>query len=91
MEIEEMKGKLQVMKHLGKDDAAAQEKIKEMKNTLEEKIDDLRDMESTNQVLITKERQSNDELQTARKHLLMYSQSSVGLGMNYICVDQELK
>lgn len=70
MEIEDLKGKLQVMKHLGQDDAAVQKKIEEMNTELKEKIDDLDDLESTNQVLISKERQSNDELQEARKVLI---------------------
>ena len=71
MEIEELKGKLQVMKHLGdEDDAAVQQKIKEMSEELEEKIGDLNDVESLNQALITKEWQSNDELQDARKELI---------------------
>ena len=70
MEIEDLKGKLQVMKHLGQDDAVVQKKMEEMNNELKEKIDDLQDLESTNQVLIYKERQSNDELQEARKVLI---------------------
>ena len=56
MEIEELKGKLQVMKHLGdEDDAAIQKKMKEMNDELEQKIDDLDNMESMNQTLIVKE------------------------------------
>lgn len=70
MEIEDLKGKLQVMKHLGQDDAAVQKKMEEMNNELLEKIDDLQDLESTNKALIYKERQSNDELQEARKVLI---------------------
>ncbi|KAG4198978.1 hypothetical protein ERO13_A05G119900v2 [Gossypium hirsutum] len=70
MEIEDLKGKLQVMKHLGQDDAAVQKKMEEMNNELQEKIDDLQDLESTNKALIYKERQSNDELQEARKVLI---------------------
>ncbi|CAL9010807.1 unnamed protein product [Prunus brigantina] len=71
MEIEEIKGKLEVMKHLGdQDDDAVQKKIKEMNDELEEKVDELEDLESLNQTLITKERQSNDELQKARKELI---------------------
>ncbi|KAF7843193.1 factor of DNA methylation 1-like [Senna tora] len=69
MEIEELKGKLQVMKHLGDDDAV-QKKIKEMNDELAEKVENLDDMEQTNQHLIVKERQSNDELQEARKELI---------------------
>ncbi|KAL2338202.1 hypothetical protein Fmac_012648 [Flemingia macrophylla] len=71
MEIEELRGKLQVMKHLGdEDDAAVQNKIKEMNDELQEKIDNLDNMEAMNQTLIVKERQSNDELQEARKELI---------------------
>ncbi|KAK7389487.1 hypothetical protein VNO78_24580 [Psophocarpus tetragonolobus] len=71
MEIEEIKGKLQVMKHLGdEDDTAVQNKIKEMNDELQEKIDNLENMEAMNQTLIVKERQSNDELQEARKELI---------------------
>ncbi|GLT41179.1 hypothetical protein SLA2020_152630 [Shorea laevis] len=70
MEITELKGKLQVMKHLGKDDAAVQDKMKEMNDELEQKIEDLQEMESMNQALLKKERQSNDELQEARKELI---------------------
>ncbi|KAI3700277.1 hypothetical protein L2E82_44899 [Cichorium intybus] len=42
MEIEELKGKLQVMKHLGDEDGAAvQEKIKEMNNELQAKMEEM--------------------------------------------------
>jgi len=71
MEIEELKGKLQVMKHLGdQDDEAIKKKMEEMSTELADKIESLEDMESMNQTLITKERQSNDELQEARKELI---------------------
>lgn len=71
MEIEELKGKLQVMKHLGdQDDAAVQNKMKEMNEELKDKEENLDNMESMNQTLIVKERQSNDELQEARKELI---------------------
>ncbi|GMI81991.1 factor of DNA methylation 1, IDN2 PARALOG 1, INVOLVED IN DE NOVO 2 (IDN2) - LIKE 1 [Hibiscus trionum] len=85
MEIEDLRGKLQVMKHLGQDDAVVQEKMKEMENELQDKEDDMKGLESTNQVLITKERQSNDELQDARKVLiqglqeLLSARTNIGL------------
>ncbi|XWS16531.1 hypothetical protein CRYUN_Cryun34aG0096600 [Craigia yunnanensis] len=82
MEIEDLKGKLQVMKHLGQDDAAVQKKMEEMNNELEEKIDDLQHLESTNLVLICKERQSNDELQEARKVLIQGLQELLGSRTN---------
>ncbi|KAJ9689280.1 hypothetical protein PVL29_014788 [Vitis rotundifolia] len=71
MEIEEIKGKLQVMKHLGdEDDTAVQNKMKEMNEELEEKVGEMENLESLNQTLIVKERQSNDELQAARTELI---------------------
>ncbi|PIN04135.1 hypothetical protein CDL12_23335 [Handroanthus impetiginosus] len=71
MEIEELKGKLEVMKHMGgDDDAAIQQKIDQMNEQLLEKKDDLDNREDLNQQLLAKERQSNDELQEARKELI---------------------
>lgn len=71
MEIAELKGKLEVMKHLGgNDDAAVQNKIKEMNEELKQKMEEMDDMESLNQTLLAKERQSNDELQDARRTLI---------------------
>ncbi|GAV72369.1 XS domain-containing protein/XH domain-containing protein/zf-XS domain-containing protein [Cephalotus follicularis] len=79
MEIEELKGKLQVMKHLGDDDDnAVQAKMQEMTNELEEKIEDLENLESLNQTLVVKERESNDELQKARKELIAGLSEMVG-------------
>lgn len=70
MEIAELKGKLEVMKHLGgNDDAAVQNKIKEMNEELKDKMEEMDGMESLNQTLLMKERQSNDELQDARRTL----------------------
>ncbi|KAK1413122.1 hypothetical protein QVD17_34889 [Tagetes erecta] len=71
MEIEELKGKLQVMKHLGdEDDTAVQEQIKKMNGELEAKMEEMDGVEEMNQTLVVKERQSNDELQEARKELI---------------------
>ncbi|WCJ30961.1 XH/XS domain-containing protein [Euphorbia peplus] len=71
MEIQELKGQLQVMNHLGnKDDAAVQKKMKEMSDDLQQKIEEMSSVEDLNQTLIVKERQSNDELQEARKELI---------------------
>lgn len=71
MEIEELKGKLQVMKHLGNDDdTAVQEQIKKMDDELKAKMDEMEGVEDLNQTLVVKERQSNDELQEARKELI---------------------
>ncbi|KAK3004922.1 hypothetical protein RJ639_019692 [Escallonia herrerae] len=72
MEIEELKGKQAVMKHLGdQDDTGVQQKIKEMEEVLEQKMEERDDLEILNQTLVTKERQSNDELQAARRELIV--------------------
>ncbi|KAL2479054.1 Factor of DNA methylation 1 [Forsythia ovata] len=87
MEIEELKGKLEVMKHMGgKDDAAVQKKIKEMNEQLDEKIEEMDGLEDLNKQLVTKELLSNDELQKARKELIaglseMLSSSRVNIGI----------
>ncbi|XP_073035057.1 factor of DNA methylation 1-like [Primulina eburnea] len=87
MEIQELKGKLEVMKHLGgDDDAAAQQRIDQMKEQLEEKVDDLNYREELNRQLLAKERESNDELQEARKELIaglsdLLSSNRVSIGI----------
>ncbi|KAG9152927.1 hypothetical protein Leryth_012547 [Lithospermum erythrorhizon] len=69
MEIAELKGKLEVMKHLG-DDAAVQKKMKELNEELEGKNEEMQGVEDLYKILLHKERQSNDELQDARKELV---------------------
>ncbi|CAA7020173.1 unnamed protein product [Microthlaspi erraticum] len=89
MEIQELKGKLQVMKHLGDGDCeAVKQKMKEMNDELEDKKSKLEELEQMNSVLMTKERQSNDEIQAARKKLiagfmtgLVGTQSDIGIKM----------
>ncbi|KAK9101792.1 hypothetical protein Sjap_019046 [Stephania japonica] len=71
LEIEELKGRMRVMAHLGgADDTVVQQKMKEMEKELEEKVEEMNDMHSLNQTLLVKERESNDELQEARKVLM---------------------
>lgn len=71
MEIQELKGKLQVMKHLeDQDDVGVQNKMKEMQDDLNEKEDDLSGLHELYRTLVAKERESNDELQEARKELI---------------------
>ncbi|CAN1195022.1 Factor of DNA methylation 1 [Linum perenne] len=79
MEIQELKGKLNVMKHLeDQDDAAVKKTMKEYTDELEQKMEDLSSVETLNQTLIVKERQSNDELQEARKILIQLGTSGTG-------------
>ncbi|GAV72375.1 XH domain-containing protein [Cephalotus follicularis] len=79
MGIEELKGKLQVMKHLEDEyDAAVENKMKEMNNELEQKREDLDRMEDLYHALVVKERESNDELQQAQKELIAGLSEMVG-------------
>ncbi|KAJ0076446.1 hypothetical protein Patl1_34715 [Pistacia atlantica] len=69
MEIEDLKGQREVIKYLGDSDEV-QKKMKEMNDELTEKEENLGSLEELSQILINKERQSNDELQEARKELI---------------------
>jgi hypothetical protein len=82
MEIQELRGKLKVMEHLG-DDSAVQKKVEEMKLELEEKVQELKDSEEMNTGLMVKERECNDEIQDARKELLVGMIDLLG-ARNYI-------
>ncbi|KAJ7964528.1 factor of DNA methylation 1-like [Quillaja saponaria] len=71
LEIEQVKGRLNVMKHMGDDrDGEVMKKVEDLHNDLREKTSSLEDVEALNQMLIIKERKSNDELQEARKELI---------------------
>jgi len=70
LEIQQLKGKLKVMEHMpGDENSAAKNKINELSEALQEKIDELDGMESLNQTLVIKESKSNIELQEARNEL----------------------
>ena len=74
LEIQQLKGKLEVMKHMpGEEDSESKKKIKELTEELQDKYDEMEYMESMNQTLLIKERKSNDELQNARKELIAVS------------------
>lgn len=71
LEIERLRGTLNVMKHMGDDgDMEILKKMDSMLKVLREKEGELEDLEALNQTLIVKERKSNDELQEARKELI---------------------
>ncbi|KAM0923468.1 hypothetical protein ACQ4PT_005527 [Festuca glaucescens] len=70
LEIQQLKGKLEVMKYMpGHEDLESKNKINELSDALQEKIDELDSMESLNQTLVIKESKSNIEMQEARKEL----------------------
>ncbi|KAG1366382.1 putative factor of DNA methylation 5 [Cocos nucifera] len=63
LEVEQLKGKLAVMNQMGEEDLPLKMKLEKMTEELEEKSD-------VNTALLAKERQTNDELQRARKALI---------------------
>ncbi|KAL6952754.1 hypothetical protein U1Q18_050276 [Sarracenia purpurea var. burkii] len=75
LEVQCMRGALQVLRHMNVDggNSELKNKMDAIQQDLREKEQDLDDLESLNQALIVKERKSNDELQEARKELINVS------------------
>ncbi|KAF9676834.1 hypothetical protein SADUNF_Sadunf08G0044500 [Salix dunnii] len=71
LEIERLRGALNVMKHMDDDgDVEVLRKMDAIIKKLREKEGELNDLDALNQTLIVRERKSNDELQEARKELI---------------------
>ncbi|VAH61822.1 unnamed protein product [Triticum turgidum subsp. durum] len=71
LEIKQLQGKLEVMKHMpGEEDSESKKRIDELSEELQDKYDEMDAMESLYHTLLIKERKSNDELQDARKKLI---------------------
>ncbi|GAV70287.1 XS domain-containing protein/XH domain-containing protein/zf-XS domain-containing protein [Cephalotus follicularis] len=71
LEIEQMRGTLNVMKHMGDDgDSEVLIKVEKVLEDMREKEEELEDLEALNQTLVVRERKSNDELVDARKELI---------------------
>ncbi|EOY18109.1 XH/XS domain-containing protein, putative isoform 2 [Theobroma cacao] len=71
LEIEQLRGSLNVIRHMGdEDDIEVLRKMEATLKELREKEGELEDVEALNQTLIVRERKSNDELQEARKELI---------------------
>ncbi|VAI92679.1 unnamed protein product [Triticum turgidum subsp. durum] len=71
LKIRQLQGKLNVMKHMpGEEDFESKRKIDQLSEELQEKYDEINEMESLHGALLMKERMSNDELQDARKKLI---------------------
>lgn len=85
LEIQRLKGAVEVMKHIRNDgDEDAEEKLGAIKNELKDKEQELEGLEEMSQALIVKERRTNDELQEARKELingLMEKNSRTSVGV----------
>ncbi|KAG7614800.1 XS domain, partial [Arabidopsis thaliana x Arabidopsis arenosa] len=71
LEVEQLKGQLNVMKHMASDgDAQVVKEVDIIFKDLVEKEAELADLDKFNQTLILRERRTNDELQEARKELV---------------------
>ena len=71
LEIKHLSGKLQVMElKPGDEDPESRVKIEKLKEELNQKIEELKDAESWNQVLISRESKISDELREAREPLI---------------------
>ena len=71
LEIKHLSGKLQVMElKPGDEDPESRVKIDKLKEELNQKIEELKDAESWNQVLISRESKISDELREAREALI---------------------
>ncbi|MFS7934570.1 putative XS domain-containing protein [Helianthus anomalus] len=70
LEIKQMKGAIEVMKHMNEEDLEAKNKMKSLQNDLKEKEEELDGLEELHQALIVEERKTNDELVDARKELI---------------------
>ncbi|KAL9235309.1 hypothetical protein vseg_010076 [Gypsophila vaccaria] len=69
LQIEQLRGAAQVLEHMGRD-AETKKEMEEINEKLKESEEQLEDLEDLTQTLIIKERNSNDELQDARKELI---------------------
>lgn len=70
LDIEQLRGKLEVVKHMGGEGVDVKKRSEELTKELEERITAMEDLDDLNQTLIIKERMTNDELQDARKELI---------------------
>ncbi|KAL9285375.1 hypothetical protein AtEden1_Chr4g0273681 [Arabidopsis thaliana] len=78
LEVEQLKGQLNVMKHMASDgDAQVVKEVDIIFKDLVEKEAELADLDKFNQTLILRERRTNDELQEARKELV--NKTSIGV------------
>ncbi|KAF0901261.1 hypothetical protein E2562_038834 [Oryza meyeriana var. granulata] len=70
LEIQQLRGRLRVVQHMEGEGVDVKKRTEELTKELNEKIEEMEDMEALNQALISKERKTNDELQDAKKELI---------------------
>ncbi|KAL0417862.1 UNVERIFIED_CONTAM: Factor of DNA methylation 4 [Sesamum radiatum] len=74
LQIQRMKGAIEVMKYITDEgDKEDEKKLESVEEELRDKLEELDGLESLNQALIIKERRTNDELQEARKQLIKWA------------------
>ncbi|CAA0836759.1 Protein INVOLVED IN DE NOVO 2 [Striga hermonthica] len=71
LEIEQLRGKLNVVKHMGDEgDLEVLNRVEILLKAMREKEGELQELDSLNQTLIVQERKRNEELQDARKEMV---------------------
>ncbi|RCV30005.1 hypothetical protein SETIT_6G059700v2 [Setaria italica] len=70
LDIEQLKGKLEVVKHMEGEGVDVKKRSEELTAELNERIEEMEDLESLNQTLVIKERMTNNEIQDAKKELI---------------------
>ena len=70
LDIEQLRGKLEVVKHMEGEGVDVKKRTEELTKELDERMKAMEHMDELNQALIIKERMTNDELQDARKELI---------------------
>jgi vacuolar-type H+-ATPase subunit I/STV1 len=70
LDIEQLKGKLEVVKHMEGEGVDVKKRSEELTAELNERIEEMEDLEALNQTLVVKERMTNDEIQDAKKELI---------------------
>jgi hypothetical protein len=69
LDIEQLRGKLEVVKHMEGEGIDVKKRFEELTKQLDERMDAMEHLDELNQTLIIKERKTNDELQDAKKEL----------------------
>ena len=70
LDIEQLKGKLEVVKHMEGEGVDVKKHSEKLTAELNERIEEMEDLEALNQTLVVKERMTNDEIQDAKKELI---------------------
>ena len=70
LEREQLRGNLEVRKHMGEEDAKSKEMLDKLHEELKERDEEMESIDSINQALIIKQRRTNDELEEAKKELI---------------------